>query len=70
MAFLDRDVCLRNHVMGVLVTYTNKGLHYNNMGELADAVTEAVIEGDRKWQQENCCEQIKSMSLDYQDVPQ
>lgn len=67
MALLDRDIYLRNHVMGVLVTYSGKGLSYSNMSELADAVTEAVIEGDRKWQEENCCEQVLAMG---EDVPQ
>lgn len=55
MSQLDRDMCLRNHVMGVLVTYRSQGLTFNNMGELADAVTEAVIEGDRKWHEEYYC---------------
>jgi hypothetical protein len=67
MALLDRDIYLRNHVMGVLVTYSGKGLSYSNMGELADAVTEAVMEGDRKWQEENLCEQVLGMG---EDVPQ
>jgi hypothetical protein len=67
MALLDRDIYLRNHVMGVLVTYSGKGLSYSNMGELADAVTEAVIEGDRKWQNEHLCEQVLEMG---EDVPQ
>ncbi len=67
MALLDRDVYLRNHVMGVLVTYTDRGLHYSNMGELADAVTQAVIEGDRKWQNESLCAQVLEMT---EDIPQ
>lgn len=68
MAMLDRDVYLRNHVMGVLVSYSGKGLSYSNMSELADALTEAVIEGDQKWQNENLCAQVRDM-VD-EDVPQ
>jgi hypothetical protein len=67
MAILDRDVYLRNHVMGVLVSYSGKGLSYSNMGELADSITEAVIEGDRNWQNENLCEQVLEMG---EDIPQ
>jgi hypothetical protein len=67
MALLDRDIYLRNHVMGVLVTYSGKGLSYSNMGELADSITEAVIEGDRNWQNENLCEQVLEMG---EDIPQ
>lgn len=67
MALLDRDIYLRNHVMGVLVTYSGKGLSYSNMGELADAITEAVIEGDEKWRNESLCEQVLEMG---EDVPQ
>lgn len=67
MALLDRDIYLRNHVMGVLVSYKDKGLNYANMGELADAITQAVIEGDDKWREENLCEQVREMS---EDVPQ
>lgn len=63
MALLDRDIYLRNHVMGVLVSFSDKGLNYLNMGDLADSITEAVIEGDRKWQHERCCEQME-------DIPQ
>lgn len=65
MALQDRDVYLRNYVMGVLVSYSDKGLSYSNMGELADALTEAVIEGDRKWQNEQCCAQVE----DIQEIP-
>ena len=71
MAMLDRDVFIRNHVMGVLVSYSGKGLSYSNMGELADSITEAVLEGDHLWQQERCCEQMREMTgeLD-EDIPQ
>lgn len=54
MTLLDRDVYLRNHVMGVLVTYRARGLDYSNMSELADSITEAVIDGDLKWNAEYC----------------
>lgn len=67
MSQADRDICIRNHVMGVLVSYSGKGLSYSNMAELAEAITEAVMEGDRKWLEENCCEQILSMG---EDIPQ
>jgi hypothetical protein len=67
MALLDRDIYLRNHVMGVLVSYSGKGLVYSNMGELADAITQAVIEGDHKWKNENLCEQDLENG---EDVPQ
>lgn len=69
MAILDRDIYLRNYVMGVLVSYSSKGLSYANMGELADALTEAVIEGYDKWQDEHLCEQVRGMAYD-EDVPQ
>jgi hypothetical protein len=62
MALLDRDIYLRNYVMGVLVSYSDKGLSYSNMGELADSITEAVIEGDEKWRNESLCEQVLEMS--------
>jgi hypothetical protein len=52
MAVLERDIYLRNYVMGVLVSYSDKGLSYSNMSELADDLTNAVIEGDKKWQAE------------------
>lgn len=68
MTILDRDLYLRNHVMGVLVSYTNKGLSYSNMSELADDITQSVIEGDRKWHEENCLEQLRAISNE--DVPQ
>lgn len=64
MALLDRDIYLRNHVMGVLVSYSDKGLNYSNMGELANAITEAVIQGEDKWQEEMLCEQIREMGVD------
>jgi hypothetical protein len=67
MAILDRDIYLRNYVMGVLVSYSDKGLSYSNMGELADSITEAVIEGDEKWRNESLCEQVLEMG---EDVPQ
>jgi len=67
MAMLDRDIYLRNYVMGVLVSYSDKGLNYSNMGELADSITQAVIEGDSKWQEEHLCEQVLEMG---EDVPQ
>jgi hypothetical protein len=67
MAILDRDIYLRNYVMGVLVSYSDKGLSYSNMGELADSITEAVIEGDEKWRNESLCEQVLEMG---DDVPQ
>jgi hypothetical protein len=67
MALLDRDIYLRNHVMGVLVSYSGKGLTYSNMGELADSITAAVIEGDEKWRNESLCEQISEMG---EDIPQ
>lgn len=71
MALLDRDIYLRNHIMGVLASYSSKGLNYSNMGELADSLTEAVIEGDRSWQAENCCEQVRVMGSHFDDdVPQ
>jgi len=62
----DRDVFIRNHVMGVLVFHQMKGLNYTNMGELADAITEAVIIGDIAWEQQRCCEQILQIE---EDVP-
>lgn len=67
MALLDRDIYLRNHVMGVLAVYSERGLSFSNMGELADSITEAVIEGDRKWHEENCCEQVMELG---DDIPQ
>ena len=68
MTILDRDLYLRNHVMGVLVSYSNKGLNYSNMGELANDITESVIEGDRKWHEEYCIEQMRAISNE--DFPQ
>lgn len=67
MAIVDRDIYLRNHVMSVLVCHTGKGLHYDNIGALADDITAAVLEGDLKWQNENLCEQVLEMG---EDVPQ
>lgn len=52
MAFIGREIYIRNHVIGVLVSYSNKGLHYSNMGELANSITDAVIESDTKWHEE------------------
>lgn len=63
MALLDRDIYLRNHVMGVLVTFRDKGLNYSNMGELADSITEAVIDGDIKWNAQYCEQMME-------DIPQ
>lgn len=68
MPALDRDVYLRNYVMGVLVSYSDKGLNYSNMGELADDLTKAVIEGHEKWLSENQ-EEINMAYLE-EDVPQ
>ncbi len=71
MAILDRDVYLRNYIMGVLASYSNKGLNYSNMGELADSLTQAVIEGDLAWQAEHCCEVVRSVCPELElDVPQ
>jgi hypothetical protein len=67
MALPDRDIYLRNHVMGVLAVYSERGLSFSNMGELADSIIEAVIEGDRKWQDEKCCEELLALG---EDVPQ
>lgn len=49
---LDRDVCIRNYIMGVLAFYSEKGLNLSGIGKLADSITEAVMEGDRKWHRE------------------
>lgn len=67
---MDREVFIRNHVMGVLVSFSGKGLTYANMGELADSITEAVLEGDLLWNQERCCEEIRSYSDVEEDIPQ
>jgi len=64
----DRDMFIRNHVMGVLVFHQMKGLTYANMGELADAITEAVIIGDIAWEAHRCCDQV--MDLGMEDIPQ
>jgi len=69
MPLLDRDIYLRNHVIGVLVYFSGKGLSYANMGELADSITEAVLEGDHKWQEENLCQQVRDMVDVDEDVP-
>jgi len=69
MAIVDRDIYIRNHVMGVLVSYSGKGLNYSNMSELADSITEAVLEGDSKWQEERLCEEVRSVHLE-EDIPQ
>lgn len=61
MALIERDIYLRNHVMGVLVTFSSKGLSYSNMSELADSITEAVIEGDFRWKEESISEQIQDI---------
>jgi hypothetical protein len=45
----ERETYIRNHIMGVLVTYRDKGLNYSNMGELADSLLDAVVDGDTKW---------------------
>lgn len=70
MTVLDRDVYLRNHVMGVLVSCYEKGFTPSIIGELADEITQSVIEGDRKWHEANCCEQILDIAVCDQDVPQ
>lgn len=59
--FTDRGVYLRNYVMGVLVSYLDKGLHYSNLGELGDSITQAVIEGEERWSEANCLEQAQSL---------
>jgi hypothetical protein len=56
--------------MGVLVSFSGKGLTYANMGELADSITEAVLEGDLLWNQERCCEELRSYSDIEEDIPQ
>ena len=67
---LDRDVVIRNHVMGVLVDYSARGLKYSNFGELADAITQAVIEGERKWHEDMCVHQLTEMTQVLEDVQQ
>lgn len=71
MTLMDRDVFIRNHVMGVLVSFSGKGLTYANMGELADSITEAVMEGEDLWRQEKLCEEVRMMGDDVnEDIPQ
>lgn len=61
MALIDRDIYLRNHIVGVLVAFSGKGLSCSNMGELADSITEAVIEGDLRWKEESISEQFQEI---------
>ncbi len=72
MALLDRDVYLRNYIMGVLVFHSEKGLNYGNMGALADSLTEAMIQADDKWREESLCEQFRAVTHDlvFEDVKQ
>jgi hypothetical protein len=57
---LKRDICIRNHILGVLLSYSDKGLSYTAISELANSITEAVIEGYSKWKDDNVCEEISS----------
>jgi len=71
MAILDRDVYIRNYVMGVLCNYQQRGISIGNISDLATDITNAVIEGDTKWQEEQCCEQVRCMNAELEeDIPQ
>lgn len=60
---LDMDSCIRNHVLGVLSVYCEKGFQETRLSQLADCVTKAAIEGARKWHEDNNNEI-------YEDMPQ
>lgn len=64
---MDRDVYIRNHIVSILVGYSWKGLDYATISELADAITQAVLEADDAWQADSCCEQVVNVS---EDIPQ
>jgi len=54
---MDRDVCIKNHVVGVLASFlacSEIPLRYENMNELAAEITQAVLEGDKIWSQAEC----------------
>jgi hypothetical protein len=71
MAILDRDIYIRKYVMGVLSIYSEKGLTFSNMGELADSITEAVLEGDRIWQEQRLCQEMRELGGQLEeDIPQ
>lgn len=46
-----RDMYLRNYVMGVLVSYQEKGINTACIGDLATDLTKAFIEAEESWQE-------------------
>lgn len=70
MAILDRDVYLRNYVLGVLVNHTGKLISHEIIGDLATNITEAVIQGDSIWHEEKLCEEVCEMGNFEEDIPQ
>ena len=58
MALVDRNVYLRNHILGVLIAHMGKMIFHGNMGSLADELTQVVLDADSKWQHKNLCQQM------------
>lgn len=50
---IERERCIRNHVLGVLAVYYEKGMPYTGIGKLADSIMIATLEADRKWREDN-----------------
>lgn len=70
MALVEREVYLRNHILGILVSHAGDKLAGSFIGELTTELTETVIDADFHWNELRLCEEMSEM-MDYvEDVPQ
>lgn len=56
---LDKDVCLRNYVRGVLVSYMGRPLNASNICEVADNIAQALVDADFR----KACSDIPELNL-------
>lgn len=71
MSLPERDVYLRNHVLGILSAFQDKGIGYENLSDVAGLVTESILDADRRWHEDSCAQQMMEITeLKEKDVPQ
>ncbi len=65
MSVLDKDVYLRNHVVGVLASFSGKTLNNETIDDLGASLTQAVIDAELRWNKRKCCTEIKALSHNF-----